>query len=223
MIEILAVSKKFNSGRGHITALADISFCVEDGQSSILAGKSGSGKTTLLNCIGALEKPDSGRIFCNGRDICTLGRRQRALFQRREIGFVFQAANLLPWLTVAENLQFPLELNGIRDNRQKQRIDELLATFDLSGYDKALPGELSGGETQRIAFARAIAHQPALLLADEPTASLDSATGNQLIQLMLSLCAHQHTTLIIATHDPELMEMTDHKIYLKDGRMETKS
>jgi ABC-type lipoprotein export system ATPase subunit len=223
MIEILAVSKKYNSGRGHITALADISFSVEKGQSSILAGKSGSWKTTLLNCIGALEQPDSGRIFCNGRNICTLGRRQRALFQRREIGFVFQAANLLPWLTVAENLQFPLELNGIRDNRQKQRIDELLATFDLSGYDKALPDELSGGETQRIAFARAIAHKPALLLADEPTASLDSATGNQLIQLMLSLCAHQHTTLIIATHDPELMEMTDHKIYLKDGRMETKS
>ena len=127
-------------------------------------------------------------------------------------------------LTILDtNLQFPLELNGIRDNGQKQRIDELLATFDLSGYDKALPGELSGGETQRIAFARAIAHKPALLLADEPTASLDSATGNQLIQLMLSLCAHQHTTLIIATHDPELMEMTDHKIYLKDGRMETKS
>ena len=98
-----------------------------------------------------------------------------------------------------------------------------LATFDLSGYDKALPGELSGGETQRIAFARAIANKPALLLADEPTASLDSATGNQLIQLMLSLCSHQHTTRIIATHDPELMEMTDHKIYLKDGRMETKS
>ena len=223
MIEILAVSKKYSSGRGHITALADISFSVGEGQSSVLAGKSGSGKTTLLNCIGALEKPDSGRILYNGRDICTLGQGQRALFQRREIGFVFQAANLLSWLTVVENLQFPLELNGIRGKEQKQRIHELLAAFDLAGYDKAMPGELSGGETQRIAFARAIAHKPALLLADEPTASLDSATGNQLIQLMLSLCADQNTTLIIATHDPELIEMTKHKIYLKDGRQEIQS
>jgi putative ABC transport system ATP-binding protein len=223
MIEILAVSKKYTSGRGHITALADISFSVGEGQSSVLAGKSGSGKTTLLNCIGALEKPDSGRILYNGRDICTLGQRQRALFQRREIGFVFQASNLLPWLTVAENLQFPLELNGIRGKEQEQRVDELLATFDMSGYDKAMPGELSGGETQRIAFARAIAHQPTLVLADEPTASLDSTTGYQLIQLMLSLCAHRHTTLIIATHDPELIEMTDRTIYLKDGRQETRS
>ena len=169
-----------------------------------------------------MEKPDSGRILYNGRDICTLGQRQRALFQRREIGFVFQASNLLSWLTVAENLQFPLELNGIRGKKQRQRIEELLATFGMSGYDKAMPGELSGGETQRIAFARAIAHQPALVLADEPTASLDSTTGYQLIQLMLSLCADQHSTLIIATHDPELLEMTDRTIFLKDGRQETK-
>ncbi len=221
MLEIRSVSKKYISGRGHITALSDISFALGKGQSASLAGKSGSGKTTLLNCIGALEKPDSGIILSGGRNICTLGRRQRALFLRREIGFVFQAANLLPWLTVAENLQFPLELNNIRGTAQKQRIHGLLAACDLSGYDKAMPAELSGGETQRIAFARAIAHKPALLLADEPTASLDSVTGQGLIELMLSLCVGQHTTLIIATHDPELIEMTNKRITLKDGRMET--
>ncbi|MBE0585977.1 MAG: ABC transporter ATP-binding protein [Desulfofustis sp.] len=220
MIEIRAVSKKYTSGRGHISALDDISLCVEKGQSALLAGRSGSGKTTLLNCIGALEKPDSGQIFCNGRNICTLGQRQCSLFQRREIGFVFQTANLFPWLTVSENLQFPLELNGIYEKEQKKRIHELLALFDLTGYDKALPGELSGGEAQRIAFARAIAHKPALLLADEPTASLDSATGYQLIHLMLSLCVLQSTTLVIATHDPELIEMTNKRFYLKDGRLE---
>ena len=223
MIEILNVSKDYTSGRGHITALADISLSFEKGQSSVLAGKSGSGKTTLLNCLGALEKPDSGKILCNGRDICSLSQKQRALFQRREIGFVFQAANLLPWLTVAENLEFPLEINGIRGKEQTRRISGLLATFGLAGYDTAMPGELSGGEAQRVAFARAIAHKPALLLADEPTASLDSATGYQLIQLMLSLCADQHTTLIIATHDTELIEMTDRKIFLKDGHLETKT
>lgn len=220
MIEVLAVSKKYKSGRGYITAIADISLRIEKGRSAILAGKSGSGKTTLLNCLGALEHPGSGKIICNGRDICTLSRRHRALYQRREIGFVFQASNLLPWLTVAENLQFPLELNGIHGKEQQKRIDELLAAFDLAGYDKAMPGELSGGETQRVAFARAIAHKPALLLADEPTASLDSVTGHQLIQMMLSLCADQHTTLIIATHDPELIEMTYYKFFLKDGRLE---
>lgn len=220
MIEVQAVSKRFISGRGHVIALADISFSVADGQSCVLAGKSGSGKTTLLNCIGALEKPDSGRIFCNGTDICTLGWKQRALFQRRQVGFVFQSGNLLPWLTVAENLRFPLELNDIRGKEQKARIAELLATFGLAGYDRALPGELSGGETQRIAFARAIAHNPALLLADEPTASLDSVTGYQLIQLMLSLSVRRHTTLIIATHDPELIGLPGTAMYLKDGHLE---
>ncbi len=220
MIEVQAVSKRFISGRGHVIALADISFSVGDGQSCVLAGKSGSGKTTLLNCIGALEKPDSGRIFCNGTDICTLGWKQRALFQRRQVGFVFQSGNLLPWLTVAENLRFPLELNDIRGKEQKARIAELLAIFGLAGYDRALPGELSGGETQRIAFARAIAHNPALLLADEPTASLDSVTGYKLIQLMLSLAVRRHTTLIIATHDPELIDLPGTAMYLKDGHME---
>ncbi len=220
MIEVQAVSKRFSSGRGHVIALADISFSVGDGRSCVLAGKSGSGKTTLLNCLGGLERPDSGRILCNGTDICTLGRKQRALFQRRLIGFVFQSGNLLPWLTVAENLRFPLELNNIRGREQQTRIADLLATFGLAGYDRAMPGELSGGETQRIAFARAIAHNPALLLADEPTASLDSVTGCQLIQLMLSLAVSRHTTLIVATHDPELIGLIGTAMYLKDGRME---
>lgn len=200
-------------------ALAEISFFVENGQGVILAGKSGSGKTTLLNCIGTLERPDSGSILCNGRDICTLAPRQRALFRRREVGFVFQAGNLLPWLTVAENLQFPLELNAVLGKAQRKRVEELLVNFGLSGYEKAMPAELSGGESQRIAFARAIAHSPSLLLADEPTASLDTVTGRQLIELMFSLCRSRHTTLFIATHDQELLAMTHNIIYLKDGRM----
>jgi len=222
MIEIQAVSKQYTSGRGHIPALTDISFSVEPGQGIILAGKSGSGKTTLLNCIGTLEIPDNGKILCNGRDVCRLNPRERTLFRRKEVGFVFQTGNLLPWLTVAENLQFPLEVNGIRGQAHPQRIEELRAMFGPSGYEKALPAELSGGESQRIAFARAIAHTPTILLADEPTASLDSATGNQLITLMFSLCLSRQTTLIIATHDQELFEMTDTIISLKDGRMENR-
>lgn len=223
MIEVLSISKKYASGRGHVRALSDITFSVHEAQSFVLAGKSGSGKTTLLNCIGALEIPDSGRILYKGKDICSFSPRQRAHFQRKEVGFVFQAANLIPWLTVAENLIFPLELNNIQGIKQKARVKELLTAFDLVGYDKAMPGELSGGETQRISFARAIAHKPVLLLADEPTSSLDSATGYNLIERMLSLCVCQHSTLIIATHDPELIEMTNSRIYLKDGCIEART
>ncbi len=223
MIEVQSVSKHYSSGRGHVRAISDITFSVEESQSFILAGKSGSGKTTLLNCIGALEKPDSGRIFYKGTDICSLSSRHRALFQRKEIGFVFQAYNLIPWMTVAENLIFPLELNNIRGKKQRVRVQELLISFDLEGYDRAMPGELSGGEIQRISFARAISHRPSLLIADEPTSSLDSATGYKLIERMLSFCVSQHSTLIIATHDPELIEMTSSRIYLKDGVIEDKT
>lgn len=223
MIEIKEVSKQFTSGRGHISAVTDISFSVDHGRGVILAGRSGSGKTTLLNCIGTLEIPDKGCILYNGTNICTLSPRQRALFRRKEVGFVFQTSNLLPWLTVSENLQFPLELNGICGIAQQRRIEELLATFGLIGYEKAMPAELSGGESQRVSFARAIAHTPAILLADEPTASLDSINGKQLIELMFSLCYSKNTTLFIATHDQELLGMTDTIISLKDGKMEPKS
>jgi len=220
MIRLQSVCKLFVSGRGHVQALSEISFMAENGQGVILVGRSGSGKTTLLNCIGTLELPDSGAIFYNGTDICRLSLRRRTLFRRQEMGFVFQAGNLLPWLTVAENLQFPLELNGIRGKTQRGRIEELLATFGLTGYEKALPVELSGGESQRIAFARAIAHEPAILLADEPTASLDSSTGKQLVELMVSLCQTKGTTLFIATHEQDLLAMADTVITLKDGKME---
>lgn len=220
MIDIRDISKTYLSGRGKTFALQNIAFSVPTGRSVILAGRSGSGKTTLLNCLGTLELPDSGRILYEGLDICAMSPRRRTEFRRRQVGFVFQASNLLPWLTVAENLQFPLELNGIGGKEQRHRIDELLAIFGLAGYQTALPAELSGGEAQRIAFARAIAHRPALLLADEPTASLDTENGRHLIDLMLSLCAAGTTTLVLATHDPELLALSQLVIHLKDGKIE---
>lgn len=219
MIELKEVSKQFSSGRGHVAALSNITFTAQRGQRIVLAGKSGSGKTTLLNCIGTLETPDRGQIVCDDIDLCTLSARQRSLFRRQKTGFVFQSGNLLPWLTVAENLQIPLELNGIFGKTQRVRIGDLLASFNLAGYEKALPAELSGGEAQRIAVARAMAHAPAILLADEPTASLDSANGQQLIELMAALCKDKKTTLFIATHDPELIAFADQVIALKDGLM----
>lgn len=219
MIETRSVSKQYISGRGHVAALTDISFSAARGEGLVLAGRSGSGKTTLLNCIGGLEIPDSGTIVCNGQDLTALSARARTRFRRNMVGFVFQGGNLLPGLTVKENLQFPLELNQIHSPRQRDRITEMLALVGLAGYERALPGELSGGEAQRIALARGMVHAPSLLLADEPTASLDSVTGGQLIELMFALCRTQGTTLCIATHDQAVIARSDRCITLHDGRM----
>lgn len=221
MIDVVDLCKTYHSGRGTVSALMGITFEVQRGESFIIAGKSGSGKTTLLNCIGGLEKPDKGTILCTGIDINRLSRKALARFQRKRIGFVFQSSNLLSYLTVRENLSFPLALNGVDGTRTKKRVEELLEIIDLPNLGSALPHELSGGETQRVAFARAIAHAPDILLADEPTASLDSATGRRLVQLMVSLSRRQHCTLVIASHDPEVIHMADHRFDLKDGKKET--
>jgi ABC-type lipoprotein export system ATPase subunit len=220
VIQVLGVSRAYRSGRGRVVALQDISFQVERGKSFILAGRSGSGKTTLLNCLGGLEKPDSGTIFCAGLDVNALTRRELSLFQRKHIGFMFQAGNLLSYLSVQENLAFPLEMNRVSGAARDKRIHRLLESIGLPDIGAALPRELSGGEMQRVAFARAIAHSPAILLADEPTASLDSANGRQLTQLMLALSREQQCTLVVATHDPEVIDMADERLFLKDGRRE---
>jgi len=222
VIEVVDLHKRYQSGRRMVTALEGISFAVQTGESYIIAGKSGSGKTTLLNCVGGLEKPDQGQVRCDGTDIHRLSRRALARFQRERVGFVFQSGNLLSYLTVRENLAFPLALKGINGLRRKKRIQELLERIELPRLGSALPSELSGGETQRVAFARAIAHNPAILLADEPTASLDSITGRRLIGLMVSLSRQQQCTLVAASHDPEVIRMADHRFQLKDGRKETR-
>jgi ABC-type lipoprotein export system ATPase subunit len=220
VIQVSDISRFYRSGRGRVVALQDISFTVEMGQNFVLAGRSGSGKTTLLNCLGGLEKPDHGTILCAGSDINKLARRELSLFQRRHVGFMFQTGNLLSYLSVRENLAFPLEMNRISGAAREKRIDWLLESIGMPGIDAALPRELSGGEMQRVAFARAIAHSPAILLADEPTASLDSTNGKQLIRLMLALSREQHCTLVVATHDPEVIDMADDRLVLKDGRRE---
>lgn len=217
MIRVHDVSKRYRSGRGAVQALAHVSFHLEAGKALVMMGKSGSGKTTLLNCIGGLEKPDKGTITCFGLDLQALPRKQLSRFQRKNIGFVFQFGNLLSYLTVRQNLAFPLFLNGIDGTEQQKRADELLEDVGLTGAGNALPHELSGGELQRIAFARAIAHKPRMLLADEPTASLDSATGLHLVQMMVALGKEQGCTMIIATHDEEIMGLADATMRLRDG------
>lgn len=221
MLDVLRLSKTFRSGRGSVCALKEISFHLNAGDSVMLTGKSGSGKTTLLNCLGGLEKPDTGRVICGGVDINSLKARERSLFHRSRVGFVFQSSNLISYLTVKENISLPLELNGISGLNRDRRIRELLSEIGLPGIEAAFPRELSGGETQRVAFARAIAHGPALLLADEPTASLDSATAGQLIRWIRDLSQKQGCTLVVATHDPEILNMADRRLVLKDGWCES--
>lgn len=221
MIRVQKVSKEYRSGRGRILALSDVSFNIERNSTAAVFGKSGSGKTTLLYCIGGLERPESGgTVTCFDIDIHSLSEKALCLFQRKHVGFVFQHANLFSYLTVFENIAFPLELNGYKKKAVVNRVRELLESIGLAGAEAALPHELSGGEVQRVSVARAIAHSPQVLLADEPTASLDSDTGRDLVQLMFDMGRHQGCTMIIATHDPDIINLADVRLPIQDGTIE---
>ncbi len=219
MIRVEKVFKSYRSGRGQVHALSDVSFGLVRGALAAVVGKSGSGKTTLLNCIGGLERPDSGSVLCNGLEIPSLGPKDLSRFQREKVGFVFQHGNLLLYLTVFENIALPLTLNGIAGKRRAHRVEELLERIGLREAARAMPQELSGGEVQRVSAARAMAHLPRILLADEPTASLDSDTGKNLVNLMLEMGRGEGCTMLIATHDPEIFKMAEKRLYMKDGRL----
>lgn len=218
MIQIQGLSKSYVSGRGHVIALSDVSLSVEEGNTLTVVGKSGSGKTTLLNCTGGLEQPDRGTVNCFGVNIHSLSRKDLSLYQRRNMGFVFQFGNLLSYLTVDENISFPLTLNGIEGVEKRKRVMELLERIEMTEAGPALPSELSGGEIQRVSFARAIAHFPKILIADEPTASLDSETGMNLVNLMFETGKEQGCTILMSTHDPEIIKLSDHILHFRDGK-----
>ncbi len=219
MIRLSHIYKTFQSGRGRVEAITDISLSIPTGKFAAVVGKSGSGKSTLLNCIGGLESPDRGEIFCFDTPLHRLGAAQLGRFQRSQLGFVFQRGNLLSYLTVAENIGLPLILNGTVGKQRQDRIAALLDAIGLKPAAKAMPHELSGGETQRVSLARAIAHQPKLLLVDEPTASLDTATGCGIVEMMRRLAVDRDCTIIMATHDNDIIHLTDAVIQLEDGRV----
>jgi len=205
-------------------ALRGVSFTIAPAAMVVIVGKSGSGKTTLLNCMGGLDQPDSGSVIYNGRDLNGLTPRELCLFLRRDTGFVFQFGNLLSYLTVFENIAFPLTLNAVAGHEKIRRVGELLERIGLADAGRALPYELSGGEVQRVAVARAMAHRPKILLADEPTASLDTATGKNLIQLMFDMGRESGCTMVLSTHDTEVMDLADQCIRIRDGMvLETQS
>jgi len=191
----------------------------QSGEITAILGKSGSGKSTLLNLISGIDAPDSGQIWVNGQDLTTLSERERTLFRRARIGFVFQFFNLIPTLTVGENISLPLELNRLPRPQIQKKTREMLDAVGLLDRRETFPEKLSGGEQQRVALARALVHDPLLILADEPTGNLDEETGAQMMALLARLIREQHGTLLIVTHSLEVASHADHTLRLSHGQL----
>lgn len=218
MIEASDVRKTFTSGSSNIEVLKGIDLNVRKGEVVAIEGPSGSGKSTFLGLLAGFDSPTQGSIKIDGEEITCMREDQLAILRGRKLGFVFQSYNLIPTLTAEENVLLPMELRG-DVNRPQLRTGELLAAVGLESRASHYPAQLSGGEQQRVALARAFACSPSLLLADEPTGNLDSATGNLVLQMLLELNRSNGATLVIVTHDPALSRLTDRIIHLRDGRI----
>jgi putative ABC transport system ATP-binding protein len=220
--ELEKVHKIYHIGKIDFPALRGISFSIEEGEFLSIAGPSGSGKTTVLNLLGCLDKPSRGKIFLENRDITAFSTSKLADFRRRNIGFVFQTFNLIPVLTAMENVEFPLILEGRHDSKERRHVvEEILTEVGLKDFIHRRPNEMSGGQQQRVAVARALVKKPKLVLADEPTANLDSVTGEEILQLMLELNQKTSTTFVFSTHDKMVMDFARRIIRLRDGKIES--
>ncbi|HEY8209982.1 MAG TPA: ABC transporter ATP-binding protein [Myxococcaceae bacterium] len=220
VVDVENVTKRYEErGQPPADALRGVSVKVEKGEFMALAGPSGSGKTTLLNLIGGLDAPTGGTIRVEGHDISSMGRAALADLRRDRIGFVFQAYNLIPVLTARENAEYVLELQGVPAGDRRRRVDELFERIGLGALAGSRPLKMSGGQQQRVAVARAIVSQPAVVLADEPTANLDQHTGAALVDLMRELNRERGITFIFSTHDPMVLERADRVVRLVDGQI----
>jgi len=211
------VWKIFEQEPEDVPAVRGVTLTIEPGEFVAMAGPSGSGKTTLLNLIGGLTRPTRGKVWVAGRDVTAMSNRELARLRLEHVGFVFQAYNLLPVLTALENAEFPLLLRGMDAAERTERVGPLFERTGLEGLEDRRPGKLSGGQQQRVAVIRAVAGTPALVLADEPTANLDSVASEQLLEMMEELNHGIGTTFVFATHDPRVMEMSHRLIRLVDG------
>lgn len=219
-ITIRNLRKSYTEGDDQRTIFADLTLDIARGAFVALLGQSGSGKSTLLNLLGGIDLPDAGQIRIDGRTLTDLGEVERTRFRRRHIGFVFQFHNLIPTLTVQENLLLPLELNGLATREQQDRALALLDNVGLGNRRHSFPERLSGGEQQRLAIARALVHGPALLLADEPTGNLDAATGERILELLLKLHRQETVTIVMVTHSREVAARADRALYLELGHVQ---
>ena len=221
LVRVEAVTRRFPLDHNFVSALDNVNLHVNAGEFLAIAGPSGSGKSTLLNLIGCIDKPTSGRILIEGVDTSKLNPTRTTALRREKIGFVFQTFNLIPVFTAAENVEFPLLVQGFGAGERRQRVAAALESVGLSARANHRPDLLSGGERQRIAVARAIVHRPALVLADEPTANLDTHNATQLIDLMHDLNRRLGLTFIFSTHDARLLEHTDRIVRLCDGQVQS--
>ena len=218
-IRLNGLSRSFREGEQLHDVLQGLSAEFVEGETIALRGRSGSGKSTLLNLISGIDAPDSGSIEIAGQDITAMSERDRTLFRREHIGFVYQAFNLVPTLTVADNVRLVLELNGITGDEASRRIEELLSAVDLASRAGSFPDVLSGGEQQRVAIARALAHKPLIVLADEPTGNLDDSTAATVLELLDRLVRKEGGTMIVATHSEKVAAFCDRVIELRDGQL----
>ena len=217
LLEVNNICKTYGSGETAVHALKKVSFSVPKGEYVAIVGESGSGKSTLLNMIGALDTPTSGKVVIGGKEIFSMNDNRLTVFRRRNIGFIFQQYNLIPDLNVYDNIIFPLELDGAQID--KEFIQELLNILNISNKQEMLPSMLSGGEQQRVAIIRALATKPAIILADEPTGNLDTATSHDVIGLLKMLSRQYQQTLIVITHDTDIAQMADRIVQIEDGKI----
>ncbi|HON89706.1 MAG TPA: ABC transporter ATP-binding protein [Spirochaetia bacterium] len=221
IISLENVKKTYYLGKVEVEAVKGVSFCIEKGDFISIAGPSGSGKTTILNMIGLIDKPTSGEVIIDDKPTSKLSDRELTKMRHQVLGFIFQSFNLIPVLNVWENIEFPLLIGETRiaPQEKKEWIDHLIEEVGLTEWKKHKPNELSGGQRQRVAIARALVTRPYIVLADEPTANLDSKTGEQIIELMKKINSELDTTFIFSTHDAKIVSIADHIIRLKDGEV----
>ena len=219
-MEILKVenlTKKYGKNENEVIAVNNMSFSVESGEFAAIVGSSGSGKSTLLHLLGGVDRPTSGKVFVNGKDIYSLKDDELAIFRRREVGLIYQFYNLIPILNVEENITLPCDLD--RKDVPKEELDELLNVLGLENRRKHLPNELSGGQQQRVAIGRALINHPAIVLADEPTGNLDSKSSDEIVQLLKTSNKKYNQTIIMITHNPEIAKVADRIIRIEDGKI----
>ena len=219
ILRAVELEKTYQDKGVPVTALKDVSFVVEEGEFLAIAGPSGSGKTTLLNLLGGLDKTTSGKVFLGDIELGSLDKNRLAEIRLRKIGFIFQSYNLIPVLTAEENVEFVMMLQGVGSSERKEKVRKILEELGIGDYAHRRPNEMSGGQQQRVAVARAIVSEPLMVLADEPTANLDSKTGSMLLDLMADLNKKKGITFIFSTHDKMVMERARRLIILQDGKI----
>ncbi|MDH5360783.1 MAG: ABC transporter ATP-binding protein [Gammaproteobacteria bacterium] len=219
VIKLQTVNKTYPMGDTTIKALRDVTLTVHEAEMVALVGPSGSGKSTLLNICGMLDQADSGEVSILQRDVAVMNARQRTLFRRDSLGFIFQSFNLIPVMSAYENVEYPLLLNRLPARQCHRQVQEILQRVGLEGMEHKLPDKLSGGQRQRVAVARALVKSPSLVIADEPTASLDTETAASIVEMMKSLARETGTSFLIATHDARMADHCERNIELRDGRI----